>query len=384
MYYLKLFDETLITFEMKRELSLKIYNIKTISNKKNLFPEILKNEVNSDNIEEFLKQRIIPKNRAFVQEILEAQNLNLNDIKGIVDVCKGLSLNDCYWVVDDDNLKFADYNLYDNDFSTTLSLIAFTGYTSKIKGIATSPEFTTNGALPKAWRRIDNQVFLYKGSTEWWHFSNTGFEPYSEFYASQLANAIGINAINYDLKKWKGMLASVCALFTSKDYSYVPIWLASEKEKIEDIYNWCCDNGFKEDFADMIAFDSLILNSDRHMGNFGVMKDNHTGKYVKFAPLFDNGESLLSKGDIKAFENKESFNEYINKSSVNISSYGVDYKDLFKSFCGKNQIAKLRKALNYTFHKHPIYNLPTNRLKLINYMINERANELIMLKKGEK
>ena len=157
MYYLKLFDETLLTFEMKRELSLKIYDINIVSKNRKIFPELLKEKIDSETIEEFLKQRIVPKNRAFVQEILESQNLNLKDTKGIIDVCKGLSLNDCYWVVDNDNLKFDDFNLYDNDFSTTLSLIAFTGYTSKIKGIATSPEFKTNGALPKAWRRIQRK-----------------------------------------------------------------------------------------------------------------------------------------------------------------------------------------------------------------------------------
>ena len=138
MYYLKLFDETLITFEMERKLSLKIFNINVVSENKRLFPEILQSHINSENIEEFLKQRIVPKNRAFVDEILRAQDLTLKDIKGVIDICKGLSLNDCYWVTDNETMKFEDYNLYDNNFSTTLSLIAFTGYTSKIKGIAMS------------------------------------------------------------------------------------------------------------------------------------------------------------------------------------------------------------------------------------------------------
>ena len=378
MYYLKLFDETLLTFEMKRELSLKIYDINIVSKNRKIFPELLREKIDSETIEEFLKQRIVPKNRAFVQEILESQNLNLKDTKGIIDVCKGLSLNDCYWVVDDDNLKFDDFNLYDNDFSTTLSLIAFTGYTSKIKGIATSPEFTTNGALPKAWRRIENKIYLYKGSTEEWNFSNTGYEPYSEYYASQLAKAMNINAVQYDLDKWKGILASVCQLFTSKESSYIPIWLASNSDKIEDIYKWCCDNGFKEEFADMILFDSLILNHDRHLGNFGVMKNNTTGEYMSFAPIFDNGEGLLSKGNIKAFDSKKSFEEYIKSDSVNISSYGVNYKELVRAFCGKSQIAKLRKVLTFKFKKHKLYNLSDSRLELLNNMIIERAKELIL------
>ena len=379
MYYLKLFNETLLTFEMSKEISLKIYDINVVSKNLKIFPEILQDKINSETIEEFLKQRVIPKNRAFVQEILEAQNLNLRDTKGIIDICKGLSLNDCYWIVDNESLKFEDYNLYDNNFSTALSLVAFTGYTSKIKGIATSPEFTTNGMLPKAWRRIDNEVLLYKGSTEGWKASNTGFEPYSEFYASQLAETMGINAVKYRLEKWKGMLASVCNLFTSKEYSYVPIWQAAKTDKIEEIYKWCCDNGFKEDFADMIIFDALIYNPDRHLGNFGVMKNNFTGEYTEFAPIFDSGEGLLSKGDIKAFENNQSFTEYINTSLVNTSWYGVDYKELVKAFCDNTQIEKLKRVLTFSFKKHEKYNLPDTRIKLLESMVRNRASELINL-----
>ncbi len=378
MYYLKLFDETLLTFEMTKEISLKIYDINIVSENFKIFPELLQENINSETIEGFLKQRVVPKNRAFVQEILEARNLNLKDIKGIIDVCKGLSLNDCYWVVDNDKMKFKDYNLYDNNFSSILSLIAFTGYTSKIKGIATSPEFTTNGALPKAWRRIEDKVYLYKGSTENWRYSNTGYEPYSEYYASQLAETMGINAVKYELHKWKGILASVCELFTNKEYSYVPMWQAAKTDKIEEIYQWCCNKGFKEKFADMIVFDSIILNHDRHLGNFGVMKDNSTGEYVSFAPIFDNGEGLLSKGDIKAFDNQKTFIDYINSKSINTSYYGVDYKELVKAFCGKSQIAKLRKALTFSFQKHSKYNLQDNRMKLLENMIKTKANELIL------
>ena len=163
MYYLKLFDETLLTFDMNNELGLEISNIKIISNEVSKYPVLLQKEVTNETLEAFLRTRVIPKNRWFVNEILQSAGLNINDIKGIIDICKGLSLNDSYWIIEDENLKFEDYNLYDNNFSETLSLIAFTGYTSKIKGIITSPELTTGGMLPKAWRRIDDKVYLYKG-----------------------------------------------------------------------------------------------------------------------------------------------------------------------------------------------------------------------------
>ena len=161
MYSLKIYNDTLVKFDMENKPTLKIFNIEVVSNKKELFPEAIKQDVTSETLKEFLQQRIVPKNRTFVENRLQTQNLDYRDIKGIIDISKGLSLTDCYWIVNDDTLKFENYNLFDNNFSEVLSLVAFTGYTSKIKGIATSPEFTTDGALPKAWRRIDNSVFLF-------------------------------------------------------------------------------------------------------------------------------------------------------------------------------------------------------------------------------
>ena len=309
MYYLKLFNETLLKFDMNNTITLKIKNIQILSADKKRFPEALQLEVNEETIKEFLEQRIVPKNRTFVKNILEANDLDFRDLKGVIDISKGLSLTDCYWIVTDDSLRFEDYNLFDNNFSSVLSLVAFTGYTSKIKGIATSPEFTTDGALPKAWRRINDEVFLYKGSTEYLKASNGGNEPYSEYYIFQIEKILGIKAIQYDLEKWKGMLASTCRLFTSKEYSYVPIYQASRCKDIVSVHDWCCEHGYEKDFADMILLDSLTFNWDRHLGNFGVIKDNQTGEYVSFAPLFDNGAGLLSDAPVDIFFDDKKFNE---------------------------------------------------------------------------
>ena len=43
---------------------------------------------------------------------------------------KGLSLNDSYWIVENEDEKFEDFNLYDHDFLKVLSMIAYTGYGS--------------------------------------------------------------------------------------------------------------------------------------------------------------------------------------------------------------------------------------------------------------
>ena len=53
----------------------------------------------SEGLITWLKHRVIPKNRAFVDEILYALGSSHNDTKGIIDISKGMSLNDSYWMV---------------------------------------------------------------------------------------------------------------------------------------------------------------------------------------------------------------------------------------------------------------------------------------------
>ena len=221
-YELRHFDTSLLVFTATNTSDVPDIKILWVNeDKKNLLP--LELELSEEGIASYLKHRVIPKNRAYVQKFLTTCGLGLNRPMNIINVSKGLSLNDCYWIVEKDfNGLFENYNLYENRFSRILSLIAFTGYGSDVKSsLLSSPEFTTNGMLPKCWRRQQGKVLLYKGGTK--GASNLGFEPYSEFYAPQIASVLGINAINYGLSKWKGELCSTCELFTSKDISFVPV-----------------------------------------------------------------------------------------------------------------------------------------------------------------
>jgi hypothetical protein len=107
----------------------------------------------------WLKHRTIPSNRADVRNLLSKCGLNLNRPLNIIKVSKGLSLNDCYWIVEDGfEGTFDEYNLYDNHLSRVLANIAFTGYGSSFRSsLASSPEFTTTGMLAKCWRRISEK-----------------------------------------------------------------------------------------------------------------------------------------------------------------------------------------------------------------------------------
>ena len=304
MYYLKLFNKTLLRFDIDKELN--VSNIKICNDDIKLFPENLK-EVNNETIKYFILNKLIPKNRANLECLLSAVNIELDDFKAILDYSKGLSIIDAYWITRDDGLRYEDFNLFDNEISNELSLAVFNGTKTKVNNAVLSPEFTTNGAIPKCWIKKDDGYYLYKSSTAYLGFANTGNEPYSEYYSCQLLKELGIPYIDYDLEMYQGELVSVCKIFTSKDIAYVPIHLVANIDDIDKAYNWCLEHNLEEAFGDMILFDALIYNHDRHLGNFGVIKDNHTGDILGMAPIFDNGAGLLAYTSLSKFKDLATF-----------------------------------------------------------------------------
>lgn len=376
-YVLKQFDLPLLKFTVEEDLASPVLKILWVNEAhKNLLPLDLKPEAGS--LSRWIRHRTIPKNRAYVHALLAKCGLNLNRPMSIIAVCKGLSLNDSYWVVEEGfEGNFDKYNLYENRFSQILGLVAFTGYGSSNRStLESSPEFTTNGMLPKCWRRVNGKVMLYKGGTS--GASNTGNEPYSEYYAAQVAQTMGIDAIEYGLSKWKGVLCSTCELFTSKDYAYMPIGHIVTEGGFAAVLDYYQQLGeaFVQTLRDMLVFDAVVCNTDRHFGNFGLMIDNATNTIARPAPLFDHGNSLFNFAGKEYLQNAELLQQYVNTLAP--CTYGDFIETAGKYMNGKNH-DQLRRLLTFHFKRHSRYNLPSDSLRLIEEQVQKRAHILLGL-----
>ena len=374
-YELRHFDTPLIRFTATEDSSMPQITILWVNEaEEHLLPLDL--SLTGDSIAKWLKSRTIPKNRAYVHNFLSKCNLNLNRPMNIIKVSKGLSLNDCYWVVEEGfSGTFEKYNLYDNRFSRVLALIAFTGYGSSVRSsLASCPEFTTNGMLPKCWRRVNGEIKLYKGGTS--GASNTGNEPYCEYYAAQIAKELGISAIDYGLSKWKGALCSTCVLFTSKEYAFLPVGKVVTSGGMEAVASYYEKMGaaYAKALADMLVLDAIICNTDRHFGNFGFLVDNRTNEIVAPAPLFDHGNSLFN------FAGKDDL-----ASDAALTAYAQtlmpcvydDFIGTAKAVLTPEHREGLRHLLNFRFKRHSLYNLPKERLVLLEKQVQKRAGELL-------
>ena len=360
-------DRELLRFEWLEPQGVHVVSVNESERK--FLPLEMKGAADDDALWSWLTHRTVPKHRNYIQRMLGNIGITRMETRAIIELCKGLSLNDVYWVVAEDfKGKWSDCNLYCNEFSKTLAVMAFTGGQRGEfvagRDSSTSPEFTTNGMLAKCWRRREGQIALYKGGTE--GAANTGFEPYSEYYASQIAEALGLAHVEYGLEKFKGRLCSTCPLFTSERIGFVPAGrLVSRNEALQD-----------PRFADIFFFDAIIFNTDRHLGNFGYLIDNDTNEIVGAAPIFDNGYGLFSLAMYKPGHRYDEYDD-LRKFVGHITPALYDRWLGFPGAISPTLRARLANLKGFRFKRHKYYNLPVDRLRRIEDFLQNRVAEIL-------
>ena len=100
--------------------------------------------------------------------------------------------------------------------------------------------------------------------------------------------------------------------------------------------------------------------------------DNNTGKFLKPAPIFDNGFSLTYGAAKKDYEDIVKFQ----KEHAEFGKY-LDFDVQAKLFLDKAHASKLRKLVNFEFRQHPIIKIDDLYIKALNAFIQHRARTLL-------
>lgn len=322
-----------------------------------------------EDIGQWIKNRQAPKHREHIEALLKS--CGCYDLEGYIRVTHGLTLNDTFWVKPlGSNLQWKDVSLFRNEFDETIAHIAFEGGLYGEQFTTTSPEFGTDGAFAKCWIREADQIFLLKrGSTG---ARNTGLEPYSEMYASQVADKICLDHVPYEVVKYRGKLASKCPLFTSEQRGFVPIYKCiSGQPGIRKFMEYFQRIGCEDSFRRMLVLDALILNTDRHTGNFGMLFNTDTLEPVKMAPVFDNNQSLLPYAEEQDFKNLDA---YLSSRPTRI---GNDFNEAAHMMLTPAIRADLRNLQGFRFNKDTQYALPEERLKTLENIINMQIRNIL-------
>ena len=291
----------------------KIYEVYDI----NYAPYILKSfykedEINDTpfrtNLSEWFRGRGIPSWRDRLDLLLH--RLNINAPSELLDKAFGLSLSDQYWLKPyNTKINYDDINFFDNDFDYSEFLEASLSKNSKTimsENSLKTPNNTTDGMLKKAWIIENGTRYLLKGG-----YKNELLQPFNEVLASEICKRLGFNHVTYALDTYKDTVVSICPCFITKDTELITCYqIKNDMKRNDNIKDYeeyikvLEEHGISDariKMENMYIIDYLIMNEDRHLNNFGIIRDVNTLEWLDVAPIFDNGQSL----NITYYDNEE-------------------------------------------------------------------------------
>lgn len=314
----------------------------------------------------FLERRQAPKHRKHIEELLN--RYECDELDGFLRVTHALSLNDTFWVKEQlSSLAWRGVSLYQNEFNEVIAQAAFDGIMSDTDLSSTSPEFGTDGYYAKCWVRESSDIFLYKSGSMTFEL-----EPLSEFLASQVARLICPNAVDYDLGFYHKKLITKCRLFTSEKVGLAKCSDVIKGERsISDLLNYFRSIGSEDAFRRMCVLDALIINTDRHYGNFGVLFDTENMEIIGISFIYDNNRSLFFDLDTVQLSKPDWF---ISKAKPRI---GSSFIGTAKGVLTDEIRGDLRKMMGFRFQEHPEIKIEQERLDLLSAVVNRQIMTLL-------
>ena len=247
------------------------------------------------------KHRSIPLSRSGLDAKLAT--LGVTDPSRLPFKSLGLSLSDQYWIrPEDTDLDWRSVNFFNNPFSD----MEVGSWLDQV-GLQ-SPDNTSEGELPKRWAWRAGAPILLKGG------KSLNQEPYNEVVATHLYQRLlsPEDYAPYELVQLPdGTTVSACRDFLNDDEEYIPAYYvmkaktkAGGRSDYQHYLECCTRLGVKDaevSLAKMIVTDDLLGNTDRHLRNFGLIRNTETLEY-RAAPLFDTGNCLLNDKPASALE----------------------------------------------------------------------------------
>ena len=274
-----------------------IYEIKNLDYAPIIIKQALTNGENDINVvTEWFKGRGIPSWRDDLDILLS--RLNITTASELLDKAFGLSLSDQYWIKPcDSNVSYNDINFFEHDFNsadfTNATFSNSHNYSTKISLI--SPNNTTDGRLKKTWIIDNKKRYLLKGG-----FKTEVMQPFNELLATMICERLGFYHTKYEIDVILNKIVSKCECFINKDTELITAYQILHNncdkdnaylEYINILENKGIEN-VREKIENMFILDYIIMNEDRHLNNFGIIRDVNTLKWLDIAPIFDNGQSL--------------------------------------------------------------------------------------------
>ena len=188
----------------------------------------------------------------------------------------------------------------------------------------------------------------------------------------------------YTLEVINNKIVSKCPCFINKDTELISAYQilhnnCNKDNPYEDYIHILEEHNIsrpREKLENMFILDYLILNEDRHLNNFGIIRDVSSLKWLDIAPIFDNGEALnildyaedelVINGEGRFFYNVDTFDSIIKTIKI---------KD--KTRFNLDTLNNLSKEFSELLHTYQhITKMSENRITKISYLLNSRIQKL--------
>lgn len=311
----------------------KVLRITDVTDTKHL-PVCLEDDFTPESVNKWIDKRKIPEKR---EGLVKARKR----FPGFENYDNMFSLSDQYWFQRREDETWDGLNFFTNRYKDTCGKIFFMPWDADPEDVGSpSPDFTTNGVLRKMWTQSrDLTSCLVKAGSHKYHQ-----EPLSEVLASIMLKRLDIIPyVSYELIVNGMRLCSKCRNFIDENTEFVPaahLYNKVKRKQDETVYDHLllvCGmygiKGTREYLNHMITADHIIGNTDRHLGNFGFIRDVASAKIIGFAPLFDSGSAFWGGlNDAKRArlfstqEEKAALHEVLPDMNLDIV---MDHRDMF-------------------------------------------------------
>ena len=273
-------------------------------------PELLPlgGRLSADSLRKWWLRRAVPISQGGIAALLQRERIPSTQSLLVQNL--GLSLSDHYWIrPQSSELAWSEVSLFSNGFRDPLESMQMQAphdaVSTGTQTPAYSPSASLQGDLIKKWLIVANTRCLLKGNR-----GANSQQSLNEVLASTLHEKQGFaNHVQYRPVKLTGSVGEqygcLCADFASETLEFIPAIDVVDSEKkdnavstYEHFIHVCIERGLPEQdvrgFLEyQILTDFVLTNTDRHLNNFGVLRDSQTLRFVQMAPIFDSGNSMF-------------------------------------------------------------------------------------------
>jgi hypothetical protein len=246
----------------------------------------------------WLQQRSLDTSRTNSRFVLRELDSDRADIIQIVLSVNAATISDNIWIRENGSEKTYEQTRFHQDHLAKVALLGSSAGIS-IPPDHRSPELTNIGTFEKCWHLENGQWWLYKrGDPE---------HTFSELAVQSIGRYLNINMAIYQYVSREEIgnifdcrapasISTVKTLdFTGGVFNFEPA--ADLGCKMDDaVKNYQLLKNLSpaaaQEYKKMVLLDALTYNIDRHLYNFGVLRDQTTGQVVSLAPVFDHNLSL--------------------------------------------------------------------------------------------